>query len=572
MATKKKPPRRSAESDLDRQQAVQMPAKVSRRRKTTEASSDAPDAANAAVAQSGALPYDGQVRDPVRASDPDGVLCGETTGLFVKQEPSPRSYRSCSDFDHSGNSVLDGDQVAKTRRREGAKDSPSLSEKVCADNKLSDTAGSSSRKRRGKKGREGVVFPASGATESVAVCFGDETQIASFAQAGSVSKTKHGSALLNRVESCGQGKPNSPAHVSKSIIKEGEVQSANSSNVVIPSCGHHLHPCVLTGGKTCCEERQASKKRGEIRRFLESHGPQWFDQLRGDPIRLRSIGFTEDDVSPHAIRQIAAELAQEREGIETTWAANNKHPDRKLNIVVPGHPELDPDKNAEHPVKGEAHLEKVLKDKKKAETMERISKLRARKQPASDYNDPTPESTFSNEESETMASATMIVKEPAARKLLAAVGIASDDAPLKKVQARVEGLADMAKEPDFKAPEDAVSKKLLKSVLKQLEGGKKVEVGEAAAKVGSNGHAGKNGKAPKAKAPAKTNPSGRGRKAEVKPGTITREYKGKDISVKAKADGTFEFGGKEYSSLTQVAKKVTGADSINGPKFFGITK
>ena len=353
--------------------------------------------------------------------------------------------------------------------------------------------------------------------------------------------------------------------------KEREEKASTSVQVPSESCGHHLHPCVLAGGKTCCEERRASKKRGEIRRFLETHGQQYFDLLRTDPVRLRSIGFTEEDVSPQVIRQIVGELAQEKEAIEADWTVNNNDPNREMNVVVPGHAELDPDKNAEHPVKGEAHMEKVLKDKKKTEMMERISKLRARKQPTSDYNDPTPETTFSTEESE-MASATMIVKEPAARKLLAAVGIASDDAPLKKVQARVEGLVDMAKEPDFKQPEDKAIGKLLKSVLKHLEGGKKVEVGEAAAKVSSNGHAGKNGKAPKVKASVKTNPSGRGRKAEVKPGTITREYKGKDISVKAKADGTFEFGGKEYSSLTQVAKKVTGADSINGPKFFGITK
>ncbi len=51
------------------------------------------------------------------------------------------------------------------------------------------------------------------------------------------------------------------------------------------------------------------------------------------------------------------------------------------------------------------------------------------------------------------------------------------------------------------------------------------------------------------------------------PGTvITKEYKGKSLSVKVLAEG-FEFNGKVFKSLTAVAKEITGAH-WNGFLFF----
>jgi hypothetical protein len=56
------------------------------------------------------------------------------------------------------------------------------------------------------------------------------------------------------------------------------------------------------------------------------------------------------------------------------------------------------------------------------------------------------------------------------------------------------------------------------------------------------------------------------------PGTIlTRDYHGVEIRVVALDDGQFEYDGKVYSSLSAVARAVTG-QKWNGRLFFGLTK
>jgi hypothetical protein len=57
----------------------------------------------------------------------------------------------------------------------------------------------------------------------------------------------------------------------------------------------------------------------------------------------------------------------------------------------------------------------------------------------------------------------------------------------------------------------------------------------------------------------------------VKPGVLTRKYKGQTHQVRRLAEG-FEYEGKVYNSLTKVAKVITGASSISGPKFFQLGK
>ena len=69
-------------------------------------------------------------------------------------------------------------------------------------------------------------------------------------------------------------------------------------------------------------------------------------------------------------------------------------------------------------------------------------------------------------------------------------------------------------------------------------------------------------KAP-AKSDAKKNTSGSG-------DVIERVYRGDTYVVTKTADGTFEYDGKTYKSLTAVAKVITGADAISGPRFFGL--
>lgn len=66
--------------------------------------------------------------------------------------------------------------------------------------------------------------------------------------------------------------------------------------------------------------------------------------------------------------------------------------------------------------------------------------------------------------------------------------------------------------------------------------------------------------------------SSHGRKHPVRSGTvIEREYKGKTYRVVASGDA-FEYKGKEYTSLTVLAKLITGAESISGPRFFGLVE
>ena len=55
----------------------------------------------------------------------------------------------------------------------------------------------------------------------------------------------------------------------------------------------------------------------------------------------------------------------------------------------------------------------------------------------------------------------------------------------------------------------------------------------------------------------------------VKPGAVlVREWKGKTVRVMVLDEG-FAFDGKPYSSLSEIARLVTGA-RWNGPRFFGL--
>lgn len=52
---------------------------------------------------------------------------------------------------------------------------------------------------------------------------------------------------------------------------------------------------------------------------------------------------------------------------------------------------------------------------------------------------------------------------------------------------------------------------------------------------------------------------------------ITREWHGKTYAV-TRVDGGFEFAGVVHKSLTSIAKSITGATSISGPRFFGLNQ
>ena len=55
------------------------------------------------------------------------------------------------------------------------------------------------------------------------------------------------------------------------------------------------------------------------------------------------------------------------------------------------------------------------------------------------------------------------------------------------------------------------------------------------------------------------------------PGTVlARTYKGKHVAVTVMADGTFDYEGQTYRSLSAIAKVITGSH-WNGYLFFGLT-
>ena len=66
-------------------------------------------------------------------------------------------------------------------------------------------------------------------------------------------------------------------------------------------------------------------------------------------------------------------------------------------------------------------------------------------------------------------------------------------------------------------------------------------------------------------------PSADGRDRLPIPGTVlTRTYRGTHVAVTVLADGTFDYAGQTYRSLSAIAKAVTGSH-WNGYLFFGLT-
>lgn len=84
--------------------------------------------------------------------------------------------------------------------------------------------------------------------------------------------------------------------------------------------------------------------------------------------------------------------------------------------------------------------------------------------------------------------------------------------------------------------------------------------------------------APKSKAPAKPDAPAKSAVTHDRdprmpaPGTvIERVYKAKPYRVEVLEQG-FKFDGREWRSLTAIAKEITKAPAISGPRFFGIDK
>ena len=76
-------------------------------------------------------------------------------------------------------------------------------------------------------------------------------------------------------------------------------------------------------------------------------------------------------------------------------------------------------------------------------------------------------------------------------------------------------------------------------------------------------------KAPKApKAPKQPRAQAKPDRCPPKGESFVRRYKGDDIKVTVREDGTFGCGGEQYPSLTALALKITGAKAISGPAFF----
>jgi hypothetical protein len=85
--------------------------------------------------------------------------------------------------------------------------------------------------------------------------------------------------------------------------------------------------------------------------------------------------------------------------------------------------------------------------------------------------------------------------------------------------------------------------------------------------------AGKARKAPKTAARVAAAPTAKDRDPRLPaPGaTLSRTYKGKEYRVTV-LDAGFRFDGKDWRSLTAIARAVTGYPAISGPAWFGIAE
>ena len=84
------------------------------------------------------------------------------------------------------------------------------------------------------------------------------------------------------------------------------------------------------------------------------------------------------------------------------------------------------------------------------------------------------------------------------------------------------------------------------------------------------------GKARKTTKPARTAAAPTGTKERdprlpVTGATLSRTYKGKEYRVTV-LDAGFRFDGKDWRSLTAIARAVTGYPAISGPAWFGIAE
>ena len=62
------------------------------------------------------------------------------------------------------------------------------------------------------------------------------------------------------------------------------------------------------------------------------------------------------------------------------------------------------------------------------------------------------------------------------------------------------------------------------------------------------------------------------RRGIIQPGTVLeRQYKGRTVRVVVLEDGSVEHEGARYTSLTALARAITGSTSINGKLWFGLT-
>jgi hypothetical protein len=256
---------------------------------------------------------------------------------------------------------------------------------------------------------------------------------------------------------------------------------------------------------------------------------------------VKKAGLTPEDVTDAAIEHGMRRMSEKwRERTREV----NADPTQILKIVNIGDPESDP----------QARLA----------TPEKTSKLSESK----------PVNVISERKGKQMK--TLFVDEAEARELLQDVGYAASDAvDIDKTIKRLNRLDTLEKDNIA----DATNRKLVKLILDALESGQKIDVGAEKDEPESNGvvkpakqkkaKAAKPVKAVKVIKKAKASTAG-GKKHTVKVGTIIdRIYKDKTYKVEALEDG-FKCSNKKYSSLTALAKHITGQASINGPKFFDL--
>lgn len=178
------------------------------------------------------------------------------------------------------------------------------------------------------------------------------------------------------------------------------------------------------------------------------------------PERLAIASSRNKDRITAAMKEVSEEMKEpteaEKEDIRyrnkmrKEMIVENSSSERVFTNVVEGHPDLDPDLNADHPVAGRAKAERNLQEEKESEKKTRLAELRKKKE----------ENMYS-------------VSESAARSMLSDMGMPNaDELVALSIPVKLNSLPSIMDQ--LTEPKESASKRLRDRILNALQEGKKI--------------------------------------------------------------------------------------------------